>query len=142
LLAQPEPSPYLDFPSTEGVWISYPFTGVFLSIGVTIDLVQAVIHRAVARHGSVALIGPQGVIVGGEFLPIAQHFFLRFRGVVITDPPDPVLELHFSEGHVRYNSGTGALGTFRGNRILSLPIPPGREEDAVRVRASLGSLPE
>jgi len=63
---------------------------------VIIDLVQGVIHRAVAQHGHLALIGPQGVIVESEFLPIAQHFCLRFRGVYITDPPDRVLELHFS----------------------------------------------
>jgi hypothetical protein len=125
----------------DGRAFALAISGVFLSIGVIIDLVQAVIDRAVARHGSVALIGPQGVVVGGEFLPIANNFFLRFRGVAITDPPDPVLELHFSEGHVRYNTGAGALSTQQGTRILSLPIPPGWEEDALRVRAELGALP-
>ena len=125
----------------DGRAFALAFSGLFLSIGVVIDLVQGVIHRAVGRHGHVALIGPQGVIVGGEFLPIAQHFFLRFRGVSITDPPDGVLELHFSEGNVRYNSGTGALSTSQANRILSLPIPPGWEEDALRVREALGALP-
>ena len=118
------------------------FLGLFLFIGLALDLLQAAIYRAVARKGSVALIGPKGVIVGGEFLPLSKNFFLRFRGVVITPPPHPVLELHFREGHVRYNTGAGALSTHQGNRILSLPIPPGWDEDALRVRDSLGSLPE
>ena len=125
----------------DGRAFALAISGLFLSIGLVIDLVQTVIDRAVARHGNVALIGPQGVIVGGEFMAIANNFFLRFRGVVITHPPDPILELHFSEGSVRYNTGTGGLSTSQGSRILSLPIPPGWEEDALRVRAELGALP-
>jgi hypothetical protein len=139
-----EPQPNggdLRITAPDGRAFALAFGGLFLLIGVIIDLVQAVIHRAVARQGFVALIGPQGAIVGGEFLPISNHAFLRFLGVVITDPPDPVLELHFSEAHVRYNSGTGSLSTSRANRILSLPIPTGWEADALRVREGLGALP-
>jgi len=113
------------------------FLGLFGGIGLMADIIHGIVDRAIIRRGNIALIGPQGVIVGGEFLPLANNFLLRFHGVTVSGPPDPVLALHFSELRVGYNAGSGGVTSSRGGKVLSLPIPPGWEDDAERVRAAL-----
>jgi hypothetical protein len=123
--------------SPDGQRFAAAAMGLFGGIGLIADLVNAIIDRAIIRRGHMAIIGPQGAVVGGEFATFVGSPLLRFEGVTVTGPPDPVLALHFSEGRPGYNTGTGGVTSSRGLKVLSLPIPPGSEDDAERVRAAL-----
>lgn len=110
---------------------------LFGGIGVVCDIVNGIMDRAIIRNGHVAIIGPQGAVVGGEFANYTRSPLMRFEGATLTDPPDPVLALTFSEGRFRYNTGTGGVNSTRVGKVLSLPVPPGWEDDARRVVAAL-----
>ncbi|MCC5887880.1 MAG: hypothetical protein JJT88_15710 [Gammaproteobacteria bacterium] len=111
--------------------------GLFGGIGLICDIVNGIMDRAIIRHGHVAIIGPQGAIVGGEFATFVNHPLLQFAGVTLTGPPDPVLALQFAEARFTYNAGAGSVTSARGLKVLSLPVPPGWEDDAQRVVAAL-----
>lgn len=115
-------------------------SSIFIGIGLVIDTLEAIINAAVAKKGNVAIIGPQGVIIGGAFMALSNSILQSFQGVRITKEP-PVLELYFSQRSVTYSPAGGAISVHHGKDILSLPIPEGWEDDAIRVRDALGELP-
>lgn len=124
--------------SPDGRAFAQAVMGLFLGLGLVIDLVHAVVRGIVRRRGMVAIIGPQGAVVGGEFMSFAGNVLQRFQGATIQGAPDPVLALHFSETNLRYSSAAGTFLTDRAVKVLSLPIPEGWHEDAERVLAALG----
>lgn len=111
--------------------------GLFGGVGVIADIVNAIVDRAIIRHGHMAIIGQHGAVVGGEFVTFVNHPLLRFEGVTVTGPPDPVLALHYVERRHHYNPASGGLNSANVSKVLSLPIPPGWEDDAIRVRDTL-----